>query len=79
MEKIIVNCEFLFQLDSKDQWVQRVPQILPKKTRSGETLIWLDKNGNVFECGSDFIEAEKIESYPCKVYRTISVSSSIKS
>jgi hypothetical protein len=74
MEKIEVNGEFLFELASKQQWVNRVPQILPDKIRAGETWVWVDKNGNVFECGADFIAAEKHDTYPCKVYRLCNVA-----
>ena len=76
MEKITVNAEFLFELSSKQDWVNRVPRILPKKTRGAEQWIWIDINGNVFECGADFSAAEKQETYPCKVYRLASVVSS---
>jgi len=69
METIQVNGELLFELESKQAWVNRVPRILPDKIRGGETWIWVDKNGNVFECGADFMDAEKAETYPCKVYR----------
>ena len=51
-----------------------MPEILPEKIRGGETWIWVDKNGNVFECGADFIAAEKEETYPCKVYRLQNVA-----
>lgn len=74
MEKITVNGEFLFELASKQQWINRVPGILPDKTRAGESWVWVDKNGNVFECGADFMAAERIDSYPCKVYRLRSVA-----
>jgi glutathionyl-hydroquinone reductase len=74
MEKIEVNGEFLFELSSKTDWVNRVPRILPQKIRRGESWIWVDVNGNVFECGSDFIEADKHKTYPCKVYRLVSVA-----
>ena len=47
MEKITINAELLFELSSKQDWVNRVPRILPAKIRSGETWIWVDKNGNV--------------------------------
>jgi hypothetical protein len=74
MESITVKGELLFELESKQQWVNRVPHILPKKTRGGEQWIWVDKNGNNFECGKDFEVAEKEGTYPCKVYRLQSVS-----
>lgn len=76
MEKIMVNAEFLFELSSKQQWINRVPGILPDKIRGGEQWIWLDKNGNVFECGADFSAAEEKATYPCKVYRVQNVASS---
>ena len=74
MEKITVNGELLFELKSKQDWVNRVPRILPEKTRGGEQWLWVDKNGNVFECGADFMAAEKTETYPCKVYRLQNVA-----
>lgn len=73
MEKITVNAEFLFELASKQEWVNRVPRILPHKIRPGESWIWVDENGNVFERGADFSAAEKHNTYPCKVYRLVSV------
>lgn len=73
MVKIEVNGEFLFELASKQQWINRVPQILPDKIRANETWLWVDKNGNIFERGSDFIEADKHDTYPCKVYRLSNV------
>lgn len=73
-EKITVNAEFLFELESKQAWVNRVPKILPQKIRGGEQWIWLDKNGNVFELGKDFMAAEKHNTYPCRVYRVQNVA-----
>lgn len=74
MENITVKGEFLFELQSKQQWLQKVPSILPEKTRGGEQWLWVDKNGNVFEKGLDFSVAEEKATYPCKVYRLQSVS-----
>lgn len=78
METIQVKGELLFELASKQQWVNRVPHILPDKIRAGETWIWVDKNGNVFECGADFMAAEEHETYPCKVYRLSNVAGWLK-
>jgi hypothetical protein len=75
-EKITVNGEFLFELKSKQDWVNKVPNILPEKTRSGEQWLWIDKDGNVFEKGLDFSAAERLDTYPCKVYRLQNVASS---
>jgi len=74
MEKITVNGELLFELESHQDWVNKVPRILPHKKRGHEQWLWVDKNGNVFIIGLDFRAAEKQDSYPCKVYRLQSVS-----
>jgi len=74
MEKITVNGEFLFELKSKQDWVNRVPNILPDKIRAAEQWLWVDKNHNVLEIGKDFMSAELQGSYPCRVYRLQNVS-----
>lgn len=66
--RVLVACE-----ESKREWVNRVPDCLPQKTRAGETFIWIDVNGEVFELGRDFKTAEEKGSYPCKVYRLVNV------
>lgn len=53
--------------------MNRVPRHLPEKTRIGEQLIWIDKNGNALECGADFKAAQLQGSYPVKVYRPVAV------
>lgn len=75
MTQIIVNGELILELKSKQDWINKVPNQLPKKSRGAEQYLWVDKNGNVFECGADFSAAEKQSSYPCKVYKLQSVSS----
>lgn len=74
IENVEVKAELLFELKSKQDWINRVPRILPDKKRGGEQWIWLDVNGNNFECGSDFEAADKSGTFPCKVYRLVSVS-----
>lgn len=74
MEEIKVNGELLFEFSSKRDWVNRVPGNMPPKIRGGEKWIWIDKNGNNFECGADFSAAEHQDSYPCKVYRLQNIS-----
>lgn len=74
MTTITVNAELLFELESKQDWINKIPEIMPVKRRGAESWIWLDKNGNVFEVGLDFSKAEKHNTYPCKVYRPLSVS-----
>jgi hypothetical protein len=71
MEKIELNAEFLFELQSKKEWINRVPECLPEKTTKAEEWIWIDKNGNSVIIGEDFAAAEKTESFPVKLYRKI--------
>lgn len=78
MESIKVKGELLLTLKSKDDWINRVPRHLPDKIRGGEQWLWVDKNGNVFECGLDFMVAEELDTYPCSVYRLCTVSSTKK-
>lgn len=72
--KFEVKGELLFTLTSKQDWINKVPRILPDKTRCAEQWLWVDKNGNNFESGADFMAAEKNNTYPCRVYRLCSVS-----
>ena len=65
MEKITVNGELLFTLKSKQDWVNRVPNILPEKIRGGETWLWVDKNGDVFEMDSLSFRCSKKKSGHC--------------
>jgi hypothetical protein len=74
MEKVTVNGELLFELTSMEDWKNRVPGILPRKLKHGETWLWVDKNGCIFQCRADFKAAEKQASYPCRVYRIKNVA-----
>ncbi len=71
--EIVVQARLVLTLHSKQEWVNKIPNLLPQPSRSGERLIWLDKHGNVFECGADFSAAAEIDSFPCKVYRPVNV------
>lgn len=75
MEKIFINGVLILELKSKQDWINKLPNHLPKKTRGNENYLFVDKNGNVFETGADFIAAEEQDSYPCKIYKLQSVSS----
>lgn len=73
-----IKAELLFELKSKQDWINRVPRILPEKTRGKfETWLWVNINGEVFEHGLDFEVAEHNNTYPCKVYRAINVAHGI--
>lgn len=75
---IQVQAEPLFELASKQDWVNKVPGILPDKKRREEKWIWIDKNGNSLEIGLDFMVAEELQTYPVKVYRLIQVQETKK-
>lgn len=74
VEKVGVNAVFLLELQSKDEWIRRVPKCLPPKQTKGEQWIWVDKNGNVFHIGEDFEIAENENTYPCRIYRLQTIS-----
>lgn len=71
--KIEVEAELIMEIESKSDWINNVPDELPKKIGPGEVRVWIDKNGNAFRMGEDFSLAETHSTYPCKVYRLISV------
>lgn len=67
MEKASFNGELILTLNSKNDWVRKVPEWLPEK-REAEVRVWLDENDNCLAMGVDFMEAENIKSYPVRVY-----------
>lgn len=78
MAKITFNGELLLTLDSKQDWINKVPRHLPLKKYYKEEFLWLDKNGNHLVIGEDFQAAEKMQSYPVKVYRLQRVADAVK-
>jgi hypothetical protein len=74
MEQITINAELLLVLESKRDWIAKIPERLPTKRFEKESFLWIDNNGNAFETGADFSAAEEQNSYPCKIYRTQKVS-----
>lgn len=70
---IEVKAEFLFELKSKQDWINKVPKILPPKKYHDVEFLWLDKDGYELIIGVDFSAAEVRNSYPVKVYRKIPV------
>lgn len=73
LEKVSFNGTLLLTLESKNDWISKVPCHLPEKNYHNEQFIWIDANGNTLVMGEDFSAAEKINSYPVKVYRHIRV------
>lgn len=66
--------KLVMTLGSKKQWIDEIPNRLPAKTRIGEQFLFVDANGSKFESGADFEAAEKIGSYPCRIYKLMSVA-----
>lgn len=64
---IKINGQFMLQLNSKAEWVRKLPEALPKIGMSDKYL-FVDKNGDLLTIGADFIAAEKKSSYPVRVY-----------
>ncbi len=74
---IEIEAEVILTLESKSDWISKCPERLPHNKRPGENYLFLDKNGNVLERGADFMAAEKLDTYPVKVYRLKPVSSTL--
>jgi len=72
------NGELILTLESKNDWIRKVPNHLPEKNYHNEQFIWIDANGNTLVMGEDFAAAEKLQTYPVKVYRHIRVSQAEK-
>jgi thioredoxin-related protein len=78
MEKISINAEPFLVLESKNEWVRKVPDYLPKKQFAAETWICIDKNGDQLAIGEDFTAAETKASYPVTFYRLQRVANTLK-
>lgn len=74
IETITVKAELLMELKSKQDWVNRIPWHLPEKRYESEKFLWIDKNGNQFERGLDFMLADEHDLYPCRIYRIPAIS-----
>ena len=79
METINVKAELLLILDSKQDWVNKVPRRLPPKQTAAEERIWIDSQGCILALGEDFTAAETLKTYPVKVYRLVRVIEALKS
>jgi hypothetical protein len=73
MTKIEINVELLLELESKNDWINKIPRDLPELSKR-EKMIWIDSNGNSLTVGEDFQKAEDMKSYPVKIYRQVRVS-----
>lgn len=69
-----INGELIITLNSKNEWVRKIPRHLPEKKYYNEQFLFIDANGNKLAMGEDFTAAERIGSYPVRVYRHTRVS-----
>lgn len=79
MEKITVNAEYLFEFDSKQQWINKAQSWFANTGLmvNSENLVCISKDGDVLTCGLDFTAAEVMDAYPVKVYRLYRTSNVI--
>jgi hypothetical protein len=70
VQKISFNGVLIAEISSKQDWVNRVPDCLPEKTKA-EQRIWIDANGNCLSIGEDFSATEIMGAYPVKVYKQV--------
>jgi len=75
---ILLNAELILELHTKNQWINRVPDCLPEKRYFKEEFLFIDSHGNKMHCGGDFSAAEKLDSYPVRVYRLKTASQSLE-
>lgn len=57
-------------LHSKQEWINRVPDILPRLPKH-ESLLFVDSNHNILTIGKDFAVAEENDSYPVRIYHLV--------
>lgn len=67
MEQLIIKAEFLFEFKNMSQWVNNASTWF-KPYRHGFAHVCLDKNGDVCYIGEDFMNAEKNNLFPVRVY-----------
>lgn len=68
-----VRGEFIIQLDTKQDWINKMPNRLPPKMFHKDKFMFIDKHGYELVIGLDFEIAKQIDSYPVRVYRKIPV------
>ncbi len=67
MESITINAHLVFEVRSKQHWVNAFPEALPKLPQQ-EKYIWIDNNGNSAIIGEYFSAAQELQTYPIKIY-----------
>jgi len=66
---IEVEVEELLTLNSKKDWINKCPRLLPDKITEKDEFIFIDKFGRFLTKGIDFMVAEQQNCFPVKVYR----------
>lgn len=77
-ELIKAKAVLFLTLESKQDWIRSVPNLLPEKESHLEEWLWVDNEGNTLRIGEDFTSAEELKSYPINVYRLIRATESLK-
>ena len=67
MEDLTIKAEFIFEFTSMSKWVNKAASWF--KPYQFQPTVCLDKNGDVCHIGEDFMNAEKKDLFPIKVYR----------
>jgi hypothetical protein len=67
-QQVTFNGTIIAVIESKQDWVNRVPYCLPTK-EPGEVWVWIDRNGNCLTLGRDFSATEAHGAFPVLVYR----------
>ncbi|AZA82181.1 hypothetical protein C1637_09875 [Chryseobacterium lactis] len=67
MQEIKINGQLVFEIRSKNHWINSFPGAIADLPMS-EKYLWVDNNGNIATCGEDFMFAEDAGAYPIKIY-----------
>lgn len=64
---ITINGTKIIELETKADWINKIPEKLPSK-KSEDEFLFVDKNGNLLTIGYDFRVAEEQGAFPVTVY-----------
>ena len=76
MEEVKIKVRPIVTLVNKQDWIDRIPQALPKKNFRDE-FIFIDNEGYTLTCREDFSAAEKLTHFPVKVFLLIRTSNAL--
>ncbi len=76
-DNLSFNGTLLFNLESKQDWINKCPGFIPEKKSRAELWLWLDNKGNTLTMGEDFEAAEELNTFPVRVYKLIRTSETL--